>query len=360
MKKSFWVAVLALTGSLMFSITAFAGNINSAEQKIIDAISGTYEYDGAYYKVTDAYIAKVIEQLNRDDIDMTEFDAQSYIRQFMDNIAVGISSGYMVKVGDVGESDSSSDNTDGNDSNSNNTGNNSNTDNNGNTGNNGNTDNNGNNTDNNSNTNNNSNDNNSSTDNNGNAADNKDNNSAAGTDTDINSGTDNPLTGFIPQLNPETGVIEDNTLGSTTDGEIEYTVFSIDRETMYVWDIDTLDVHTEAYKDSEIIGTLNKGDAVVILGAATTGWAQIEYEDTLGYVSAVYLRTQGYMNAMNADVSKEDTTEEEEAGAVKDYSNAAPLTKSLNLAVVALVIVLVFTIGVGVVIIWHRNKIRKR
>ena len=98
MKKSFWVPFLALAGSLIFSITALAGEVNSAEQKIVDAISGTYEYDGAQYRVTDAYIAKVANYLSRDDVNMTESEARGYIRQFNENIAVGISSGYMVKV----------------------------------------------------------------------------------------------------------------------------------------------------------------------------------------------------------------------------------------------------------------------
>lgn len=351
MKKSFWVPLAALIGSMMFSVTVLAGDINSAEQKVIDAISGTYEYNGAYYKVTDAYIAKVIDYLNRDDIDMSEYEADSYIRQFGANISVGISSGYMVEVDNSGSSDE--ENGSGGKNNNNN---------------------------NNSNSNNNNSNNSNSTNNNSDGAGttdgvNNDNNSDNNTDTDINS--DNPLAGILPQSDSETGEIEDNTLGSTLDGEVDYTVFPIESQTMYVWDVDTLDVHAEAYKDSEVIGTLNKGDAVTILGAATTGWAQIEYDDTVGYVSAVYLRTQGYMNTMQdendeGDSEETDTDEDsvaadsdeadgsEDEPVVKDYSDAAPLAKSLNLGLIALVIVIVAAVGAGGVIFWHRNKIRKR
>ena len=107
MKKGLWMLLLALAGSWLFSITALAGDINSAEQGIIDAISGIYEYNGELYKVTDGYIAQVVEYLNRDNIDMTEAQAEGYIAQFQANIATGISSGYMQKVentGDGGES----------------------------------------------------------------------------------------------------------------------------------------------------------------------------------------------------------------------------------------------------------------
>lgn len=354
MKKNLRALCLVLLSSLMFSITALAGDINSGEQSVIDAISGTYEYEGAHYKVTDEYIAKVADYLSRDDIDLSETEAYSYILQFEMNIGAGIKAGYMVKVDDGSDS----------------------------------------------------------SDNKGTGNNNNDKNSGSNTDTN-KSETDNPLSGYFNQSESEDGVVEDNTLGSTMDGKIEYTVFPVDKQTMYVWGVDTLEVHAEAYKDSEVIGTLNKVDAVTIIGAATTGWAQIEYDNVVGYVSAVYLRTEGYMisigeiavssdedgadgDGADADGAGSDGADADGAGSgsngagadgsglngsdgadangagldgadgmdsdadasenVKDYSDAAPVAKSLNLGLLALVIVIIFAIGVGVVIFWHKNK----
>lgn len=353
MKKNLWVLCMALLGSLIFSITALAGDINSGEQSIINAISGTYEYNGAYYKVTDEYIAKITEYFSQDNINISDTEARSYIQQFEMNIDSGISAGYMVKVGDV--EDSSSDNNDNNSKNDKNSNNNN---------------------DNNINSNNNSDNNNSNN--------NNDNNSDSNTDTDKSG---NPLSGYFDQPESENGVIEDNTIGSTTDGEIEYTVLPIDEESknilgidsliMYVWGIDTLEVHAEAYKDSEVIGTLSKGDAVTIMGMASTGWVQIEYDNIVGYISAVYLRTQGYMisigeievesdaedtetidsEAMDSEAIDSEAADDSDTETVaKDYSDAAPVAKSLNLGVVAAVIVIVFAIGVGIVIFLHKNK----
>lgn len=371
MKKSFWVPFLALAGSLIFSITALAGEVNSAEQKIVDAISGTYEYDGAQYRVTDAYIAKVANYLSRDDVNMTDSEARGYIRQFNENIAVGISSGYMVKVEESGGSEEPDTETeDAIDEGDNDKDNELDTDKDKNTGNGDSS--NGSNSENKesgnsgieedkvtstSSTENNSTDGNTGTGSSSIAGDNTgaDNGITAG-DLGILTPDGNALSGFFSQAESgtETGVIEDNTIGSTTDGEIEYTVFPIDKTAMYVWDIDTLDVHAEAYKDSDVIGTLNKGDAVTITGAATTGWAQIDYNGETGYVSAVYLRTQGYMSTLE---ESEITNNEADS---KDYSDAAPLRKSFNFGTIAIVIVIVCIIGSGIIIMWHRNKRRKR
>lgn len=380
MKKSFWVPVLTLAASLMFSMTALAGDINSAEQKIIDAISQTYEYEGAYYRVTDAYIARVIEELSKDDMNLSSSEARSYIRQFEMNLEAGIAGGYMVKVGDVESPDTPAEEPDTEDGD--------------NTGDIGTGDDKKDNNDNDDKENNGDtktdNDKNLGKDNSSKEDSKKDSSSKEkdskkddaskeedsekkNSSTEGNSGTgnssttgtsgssaktgtasdDNPLGSFFaqPEVDSKTGELKDNTIGSTTDGEIEYTVVNIQNGvTMYIWDIDILEVHSEAYKDSEVIGTLNKGDAVVVIGAATTGWAQIEYGDTVGYISAVYLRTQTFM----------DTIDEEVLEAVKDYSNAAPLAKSLNLGVLALVVALIAAIGAGGIILWHRTKINKR
>lgn len=279
MKKGLGTLLMVFAGAILFPVMVLAGDINSAEQGVIDAISNPQEYNGAYYKVTDAYIAKVTEYLNQDNIDMTQTEADNYTAQFYANIAVGINAGYMEKTGDVEKPDGTAGEEDA-------------------------------------------------------AAEEAAGEEAVGEDEKPADSTD-------------------QTIGSTVEGDLEYTVLPIEEETMYVFGVEVLDVHAEAYKDSDTIGTLAEGDAVTVTGAASTGWAQITYNESIGYVSAAYLRTQGYVEA------KEQAVEEPEE-APKDYSDAKPVAKSLNLQVIALVIVVVFTIAIGGVIIYHKNKSKNK
>ena len=57
---------------------------------------------------------------------------------------------------------------------------------------------------------------------------------------------------------------------------------------------DVLNVRADCSADSEAIGTLNKGDAVTVIGSVTkdgadTGWYQIQYQGKNGYVSSSFL-----------------------------------------------------------------------
>jgi len=94
--------ILTMMCAVFFcSMTVLAGDINSAEQSIVSTVCGTYEYMGSYYKVKDEYISQVISYLSRDNVNLTEGQASSYISQFYSNIGAGVSGGYMYKVGDV-------------------------------------------------------------------------------------------------------------------------------------------------------------------------------------------------------------------------------------------------------------------
>lgn len=377
MKKSLLKLFMPLVGILIFSMTAYAGDINSAEQRIIDAISGTYEYDGGYYRVTDRYVSKVISYLSEDGRDMTDSQASSYIDQFYSNFATGIDSGYMVKIGDVpsAPSDTDDSSTGGGTS----TGGGSSAGGGSSTGGDSSTGGGGSSTDGGTSTGGDSSTDGSSSDaggssNSGSQSGNNDGNVAG---SDIISIDDllSENTGLT-----EDGEIQDNTIGSTTDGEIEYTVFEIDDIVMYVWGIDELEVHAEAYKDSDVLGILAADDAVTVTGSATTGWAQIKYNNEVGYVSAVYLRTQAYMDSIKEDVEDEkeeivdEVTEteemenedvavdaqEQEEESVKDYSDAAPVARQVNIALIAVVIAVIFCIIMGIVIFINRNKMKNR
>ena len=371
MKKRNLVPLAALLCALCIPSTAYAGDINSAEQGILDAIAGTQEYNGEYYRVTDGYRAKVSDYLNRDDIDLSQQEVNDYLFQFYRNIPTGIASGYMEKVeqpegaGDSngGEAGAEGTGASGGDV----------------TG-----------------------------DSSGNDAQKE---AAAGSQTpseketgatgddgaSIGSGITGAagmasLAGAEPQKDAQ-GNIVDNTTGTTQSGKLEYKVIPMDG-VMYVWDTETLDVHAEAYKDSDIIGTLALGDKVTITGGATTGWAEIDFEGKNGYVSAVYLRTDGYMKDQGVEVEEEEEQKqaeeakkaeeerkaqeekkkaeeeakkaeeaeqaqvEEPAEPEKDYSDAKPVEKSVNLGMIALVVVVVCAAALGGVLFYHKKNSR--
>lgn len=372
--RTFTAALAAVILPLLVPVTAYAGDINSAEQRVLNTISEKQEYEGAYYKVTDGYIAKVTEYLSQDGIDMGRREADDYIAQFHANIGVGIASGYMEKVGDVagtdpgtgadagtgaaGDTDSGTgadSSTDSGSGDSAGTG----------------------------------------TDADGNGGTGKDNGTAAGTDTDNGAGTGNAAgTAAAAGLgtDPEgDGPIEDNTVGSTAEGAVEYVVLPVEEETMYVQGIEELSVHEEAYKDSPVIGSVKEGEPVKITGAASTGWAQIAYGEKTGYVSAAYLRTQGYMDKKEAEkkateeaeqkaqeearkaeeakkaeeearkaeeAKKAEEAEEAAAQQSKDYSDAKPVENSINLGMIALGIAVVCAAALGGVLFYHKKKSR--
>ena len=361
-------AFTALVLPFLMPLTAYAGDINSAERSILSAISEQQEYQGAYYKVTDGYYAKVTEYLSRDDIDMSQWEANDYIAQFHANIGVGVSAGYMEKVGDVeGADPGTGDGTGAN--NGAGTG--------GGTG----------------------------------AGD-----KGSGPDAGGDAGADGAGTGAgaaggsaaaVLGTDPEgDGPVVDNTVGSTAEGAVEYVVLPMDEQTMYVQGTESLSVHEEAYKDSPVIGEVKEGEPVKVTGGASTGWAQIAFGEKTGYVSAAYLRTQGFMDRKEAEKKAEEEAKraeeekaaeearkaeeekaaeearkaedekaaeearkaEEEAAAqaedeaeaeqAKDYSDAKPVENSINLGMIALAIVAVCIVGLGGVLFYHKKKSR--
>lgn len=320
MKKKYLALPFILLFILIFPITVCAGDLNGAEQGIISAISATYEYNGAYYKVTDGYISQVSAYLSQDGVDLSDDQASEYLSQFYANIGTGISSGYMTKVGDATQPQ----------------------------------------------------------------------NPAPQTPTETQPAETTEETVVEPETTEQPAVVSmennpvekdssedeeestsiqateggivDNTAGSTQSGVLEYTVAPMEA-TMYVWEIDELDVHKEAYKDSEIIGTLKRGEEVKVTGAATTGWAQIDYNGEVGYCSATYLRTDGFIeNLQEESVSIEESTqpetEETSTEQGKDYSNASAFSKGIKIEMIAVAVVVILLIASVVIVLWHKNKKR--
>lgn len=308
MKKKCFVPLFTLLSVLLFPVTVFAGSLNDAEKGIISAISTTYEYNGEYYKVTDGYISQVSGYLSQDGVDLSEEEASEYLSQFYANIGTGISSGYMEKVENTVSSQPKK-----------------------------------------------------PTQTEIETAVTEESTLTAETETE-NVGEKQDKEKTESETKTNAGVIVDNTAGSTQSGKLEYSVTPMDA-VMYVWDIDTLDVHEEAYKDSDIIGTLFLGDEVIVTGGATTGWAQIDYNGETGYVSAVYLRTDGFIENLKNEtetngeqITAEEDVKEKETG--KDYSGEKAPSKEIKLEILAVGTAAILLIICAVIILLHRNKKR--
>lgn len=98
MKHKLLISVVALATVLMVPLSVRA-EINGAEQRILNTISGTFTYEGKTYKVKDSYQAQVRAKLDSDGVNMTDDEASSYIDMFYSNIGMGVASGYMEEVG---------------------------------------------------------------------------------------------------------------------------------------------------------------------------------------------------------------------------------------------------------------------
>lgn len=89
-----------------------AGEINSAEQRLIAAVSGSFSYNGKSYVVKSGNIAEGRSKLAEDGVDLTEAEADSYIAQFHDSYEELVEEGYCNEVG--GSSQNRTDRANGN------------------------------------------------------------------------------------------------------------------------------------------------------------------------------------------------------------------------------------------------------
>ena len=85
------------------AITVFAGNINSEEQRLLDAANMEYLYNDKKYIVTENAKQRARNYLMQDDVDLTKEDVDSAIDQIYYRIEEGISKGYLIPVSTPGE-----------------------------------------------------------------------------------------------------------------------------------------------------------------------------------------------------------------------------------------------------------------
>ena len=84
---------------LSFSVrNVYAGDINGNEAAVIAAAGGTFEYEGKYYRAESQYMNELYAYLSRDDIDLTDKQANTAIRMMYRNIRRGVKEGYLYEI----------------------------------------------------------------------------------------------------------------------------------------------------------------------------------------------------------------------------------------------------------------------
>ncbi len=98
-KKYLGIALAAgMILTLRFSQVVYAGDINAAEQELINYCSGVFYYEGKAYQATSEAIQKAYAKLSADGVDLTSQKVEAAKRQVAKNIKKGIDSGYFVEV----------------------------------------------------------------------------------------------------------------------------------------------------------------------------------------------------------------------------------------------------------------------
>lgn len=93
--------LLVIATFLSLSVTAYAGNINEQEQRLVNVVSVEVTHtDGKNYIADEVYVLRLKAYLSQDNVDLTEADADKAINKFYNSIQMGIDEGYMVPVDD--------------------------------------------------------------------------------------------------------------------------------------------------------------------------------------------------------------------------------------------------------------------
>lgn len=103
-------AAFALCFGFLAKVPAYAGDINAAEQMIIDFYNGTFSYEGKTYVATEEAKASVYAKLAEDGVDLTDQEARTAIRQASAQVGDGVKQGYLTEVSGASAGESSSEN----------------------------------------------------------------------------------------------------------------------------------------------------------------------------------------------------------------------------------------------------------
>ncbi len=90
--------VFAFAVALTCDSTFASSGINANEARVLAVCSSTFSYNGKLYRAKSEYIAQVTAYLLRDDVDLTAEQANAAINYIYNNVAQGVSGGYVYEV----------------------------------------------------------------------------------------------------------------------------------------------------------------------------------------------------------------------------------------------------------------------
>lgn len=101
-RRKVWLPVVLILSILLAAVPVYAGSINGPEAGLISQASGTFTYDGKSYVATPGALAKLKAYLSRDDIDLTQEQADRAASLMYSNVEGGVLDGYLTPVGGSG------------------------------------------------------------------------------------------------------------------------------------------------------------------------------------------------------------------------------------------------------------------
>lgn len=93
------VSVALLFGLLFSASSVYAGSINGPEAGLISKASGTFQYQGKRYVATAAAMGQLRAYLSRDDVDLTQDQANRAASLMYSNVEGGVLDGYLTPIG---------------------------------------------------------------------------------------------------------------------------------------------------------------------------------------------------------------------------------------------------------------------
>lgn len=95
-RKSLLGAAMAVLAFPLLSTMPVQAGINSHEQSVINAASGTFYYGGQYYKADPGYMSQLVGKLDSADVDLSPADADTAINKIYSSVGEGVEKGYIV------------------------------------------------------------------------------------------------------------------------------------------------------------------------------------------------------------------------------------------------------------------------
>lgn len=98
-KRTLPILIVLIIGMTIINTPVYAGSINGPEAWLIGQASGTFTYEGRQYKAKETYLSQLRAYLSRDDIDLTQAQANKAASLMYSNIEGGVLDGILEPVG---------------------------------------------------------------------------------------------------------------------------------------------------------------------------------------------------------------------------------------------------------------------